>query len=141
MSLERAGFQRIIFVNGHGGNSPAEALVQEWCAEHPVMQVKFHNWWRAPKTWAQVQTTDENASHASWLENFPWTRLPGVSTPTEPKPMVNTQRLSLSPPDDARVLLEDGSFGGAYEKPDEVMRALWRVGGEETRALLEGLWR
>lgn len=141
VSLERTGFQRIVLVNGHGGNSPAEALVQEWCAEHPATQVKFHNWWRASKTWAQVQTIDKNASHASWMENFPWTRLPSVSTPTEPKPMIDTQHLSLSPREDARVILGDGSFGGAYEKPDEVMQALWRVGVGETRALLEGPWR
>lgn len=140
-SLERTGFRRVLFVNGHGGNSPAEAFIQEWRAAHPKVQVAFHNWWRAPETWAQVQATDENASHASWLENFPWTRLAGVAASTEAKPMVDTRRLNLLPPDEARALLGDGSFGGAYEKPDEVMERLWQVGVEETRARIEGPWR
>ena len=46
---------------------------------NPDSQVKFHNWWNAPKTWAKVQEIDPVASHASWMENFPWTRLAGVA--------------------------------------------------------------
>lgn len=140
-SLEGTGFRRVLFVNGHGGNSPAEAFIQKWCAVHPTVQVKFHNWWRAPQTWRAVQTIDKNASHASWMENFPWTRLAGVTQPDLPKPMVDTSGLNSLSPEDAKVLLGDGSFGGAYEKPDEVMQGLWRVGVEETRALLTGPWR
>jgi creatinine amidohydrolase len=140
-SLERTGFQRVLLVNGHGGNSSAEAFAQEWCAEHPTMQVKFHNWWRAPKTWATVQDIDPQASHASWMENFPWTRLPGLEGPATPKPMVDTRQLNLLPPEEALAFLGDGSFGGAYQKPDEVMEGLWRVGVEEARELLEGPWR
>ena len=44
--------------------------------------MKFHNWWGAPETFAKVQEIDAVASHASWMENFPWTRLPGVVQPT-----------------------------------------------------------
>lgn len=140
-SLARTGFRRVVFVNGHGGNSPAEAFIQEWCAAHPALQVKFHNWWRAPRTRAQVEATDEHASHASWMENFPWTRLASTEVPAQPKPMVDTAHLRLLPPDEARALLGDGSFGGAYGKPDEVMAALWQVGIAEARALIEGPWR
>lgn len=139
-SLARTGFRRVLFVNGHGGNSPAEAFAQEWCARHPVVQVKFHAWWRAPKTWAKVREIDPDASHASWMESFPWTRLRGVNAP-ESKPMVDPAQLALRTPEGVRALLGDGSFGGAYEKPDEVMLDLWRVGVEETRAALEGPWR
>ena len=31
-------------------------------------------------------------------------------------------------------------FGGAYEKPDEQMMEVWRVGVEETREALEEPW-
>ena len=41
------------------------------------------------KTWAKVQAIDPVASHASWMENFPWTRLPGVGPPSQRKPMVD----------------------------------------------------
>jgi Creatinine amidohydrolase len=39
-----------------------------------------------------------------------------------------------------RKVLGDGVYGGAYEKPDDLMLGLWRVGVEETRDILEGPW-
>lgn len=140
-SLAQTGFRRVVFVNGHGGNSPAEAFALEWCARHPEVQVRVHHWWRAPKTWAKVREIDPDASHASWMEAFPWTRLSGVSAPEGKKPMVDPAQLALHTPEGVRALLGDGSFGGAYEKPIETMSDLWRVGVEETRAALEGPWR
>ena len=46
------GFKRILIVNGHGGNTPAQSLTGEWMADHSGVRVKFHNWWNAPKAWA-----------------------------------------------------------------------------------------
>jgi creatinine amidohydrolase len=66
-SLAGSGFKRIVIVNGHGGNSPAQALAREWMADHAGVKVKFHNWWNAPRTWAKVQQIDTVASHASWM--------------------------------------------------------------------------
>ena len=37
-------------------------------------------------------------------------------------------------------MLGDGNFGGAWQKPDEVMLAAWEVGVEETRGVLEAPW-
>ena len=84
-SLANSGFKRILIVNGHGGNVPAESLAIEWMADNPDVQVKFHNWWNSPKTWAKVQGIDPMGSHASWMENFPWTRLADVALPDERK--------------------------------------------------------
>ena len=75
--LRAQGFRRIFIVNGHGGNQPAGSLAIEWMADNPGTSVKFHNWWNAPETFAKVQQIDPVASHASWMENFPWTRLAG----------------------------------------------------------------
>ena len=71
-SIRRAGFRRILIVNGHGGNSPAAGMVREWMMDNPDSQIKWHNWWNAPATWAKVQEIDSQGSHASWMENFPW---------------------------------------------------------------------
>lgn len=135
-SMMRSGFRRIVLVNGHGGNQPAAALAQEWMMDNPECRVKFHNWWNAPRTAALVKSIDPVASHGSWLENFPWTRLP--STPAdEAKEMVDTDRLRSLAPFESRNLLEDGNFGGRSQRPDEEMLAIWREGVLETRAVME----
>jgi creatinine amidohydrolase len=139
-SLRRSGFRRVLLVNGHGGNQPAGSLAIEYMADHPEMQVRFHNWWSAPRTSAKVQEIDQVASHASWMENFPWTRLAGVVQPTQRKPMVDLERMRLMGPEQVRTYLGDGNFGGYYERPDEDMLALWQVAVDETRALIEGPW-
>jgi creatinine amidohydrolase len=131
------GFRRILIVNGHGGNSPAKTLAQEWMVEHKGARIKFHNWWNAPKTWAKVKAIDPVASHASWMENFTWTRLAGVTPPSQQKPMIDFAKLDALDAVGTRQFLGDGNFGGYYEKPDADMEALWSVAVEETRALIE----
>lgn len=136
-SVSRHGFNRILLVNGHGGNTPARTNVTEWVAQRGVTVV-WHDWWCAPKTWAKVLETDPDASHASWMENFPWTRL-RTSAPQAKKPMVDAATLRTQTPEGVRRILGDGSFGGLYELPDEEMLALWRVAVDETRGLIESL--
>lgn len=134
------GFKRVLIVNGHGGNSPAQAYAAEWMADHPGVAVKFHNWWNAPRTWAKVMEIDPVASHASWMENFPWTRLAGVTPPTEQKAPVNVERLRTLAPRAAREYLGDGNYAGWYERPDADVLAIWSVAVAETRALLAEGW-
>jgi creatinine amidohydrolase len=139
-SLKQAGFRRVLIVNGHGGNQPAASLAQEWMMDNPDARVRFHDWWRAPLTAAAVQAIDPVASHASWMENFPWTRLAGVKLPTQQKPMIELARIRLMSPKAVRDYLGDGNFGGYYERPDEDMQTIWDIAVEETRDLLEGPW-
>jgi creatinine amidohydrolase len=127
-SLRGQGFKRFLLVNGHGGNKPVEALAGP--------QVKVHHWWEAPRTMAVVREIDPKASHASWMENFPWTRLDGVVLPVEHKPP--TPRTS-DDPKEVRRKAGDGSFGGWYSRPDEDVMRVWRTGVEETREVLANL--
>ena len=125
-SLHDQGFRRVLIVNGHGGNS--------FAAEHVADQnVRWHDWWSSPVQ-RELITAMGDGSHASWIENFPWTRLPDVELPAEAKPMVEVS------PDwtaaDARAALGDGSFGGAYQRPDGDMQQLWEAAVTEIRALL-----
>lgn len=138
-SLAGYGFRRFLIVNGHGGNTPAQTYLSEWLAAHPGCQARFHNWWNAPRTWAQVQAIDPAASHASWMENFPWTRLPGIALPDGPKTMIDADYLRTLGPGDARDYLGDGSFGGLYQRSDADMLAIWNVAVQETRDLLENM--
>jgi creatinine amidohydrolase len=138
--MVRAGFKRITIVNGHGGNGPAHGTVLEWLDTHRGCQVKWHNWWSAPKTWEKVQTIDPVASHASWMENFPWTRLPNVAMPREQKPMLDLGRFQQLDPGAKKAMLGDGNYGGLYQRSDDDMLAIWQVAVAETRALMTDCW-
>ncbi|MFN8570868.1 MAG: creatininase family protein [Gemmatimonadaceae bacterium] len=138
--MAHSGFRRILIVNGHGGNNAVQPLSQEWAADHPNCRVLFHNWWNAPRTWAKVQAIDPVASHGSWMENFPWTRLPGVEVPATQRPMVDLARVRALDPVSLRSYLGDGNYGGLYQRPDSDLLALWQVAVEETRELLTGTW-
>jgi creatinine amidohydrolase len=140
-SLLRQGFLRILVVNGHGGNLPAGAAVREWLGDHPDAQAIFHSWFNAPKVWAAVQEIDPEASHASWMENFPWTRLEGVQLPGEAKRMVDMAALAAEGPAGVRRGLGDGSYGGRYQRADDELQRIWQAGVEEVRDLLEHGWR
>ena len=84
-SLSRHGFKRILIVNGHGGNLPVEGFADEWRVNNPAVKVQFHSWYSAPRTWARVLEIDPLASHASWMENFPWTREHDLRQPVTQK--------------------------------------------------------
>lgn len=139
-ALSAQGFRRVLVVNGHGGNTPLRAFVYEWLGSHPGMKVRWHDWWSAPRVMEQVQAIDPVASHASWMENFPWTRIPGVAFPDSPKPPVPYAEWTHLGPQAIRERLGDGNFAGRYVRPDDDVFALWRVAVHETRALLESEW-
>jgi creatinine amidohydrolase len=80
-SAARAGFRRILIVNGHGGNAPVGALGLEMMTENPKLSIKFHNWYNQPKTWETAMGIDRSGSHGNWMENFPWTRLAHAPAP------------------------------------------------------------
>ena len=137
-SLVHHGFRRILLVNGHGGNSPVLPHLEAWAATQDGVRIKFHNWWNSPPVWQKVEEIDTRASHASWSENFPWTRLAGVTMPTEVKPMVAMAKFrQIEEPAAARRMLGDGNFGGAYQQSDEAMLAIWSVAVAEVTALLK----
>jgi creatinine amidohydrolase len=138
-SLYGQGFRRLLIVNGHGGNSFAAAVVGEWNAAHADAQAQWHDWWNSPAIAEACTRVDPVWTHASWSENFPWTRLEGVDLPAERKESV----LPLPPLDAAgrREAIGDGSFGGVYQAPDDVMLEIWQLGVEEARRLLESGWR
>ena len=138
--LAGQGFRRILIVNGHGGNTPAQGLIGEWMADHSGVRVKFHNWWNAPRVWEQVQAIDPIASHASWMENFPWTRLANIALPNEQKPMIDLEKVRRLDPKSLREYLKDGNYGGAYQRSDDEMMKIWRTGVQETRELLANNW-
>lgn len=139
-SIHHMGFRQLTIINGHGGNAPVGALAQELMCEYDDLSIRFHNWWSAPRTFAKVQTIDPTGSHANWMENFPWTRLAHAPAPEGEKSIPDMQQFKVSPPLAARSLIGDGSFGGAWQKSDELMFELWQTGVEEAREAMQGPW-
>ncbi|MFC3051824.1 creatininase family protein [Kordiimonas pumila] len=137
-SLLQGGFRRILIVNGHGGNTPAKILAQEILAKHPSSSIIFHSWWTGPETAAAIRKIGPDGTHANWLENLPWTRLDAEARP--PKAPINEGHMDASPPEHAKKMLGDGSYGGRYVAPEEDMLEMWRVAVAETRDLLENSW-
>jgi creatinine amidohydrolase len=135
-SLGGQGFRRFLFVNGHGGNEPGHDAV----SGRDDVETLWHNWWAGPRVRATVEKIDRDAAHASWFENFPWTRLPGVGLPQERKPVADISRLRDQDPAEVRELLGDGSLGGLYERPDEDVLRVWQAGVEEVRDLIVHGW-
>jgi creatinine amidohydrolase len=138
-SLHKHGFRRIMVVNGHGGNSAAAEAAEAWASARGI-SLLWHDWWKAPRTIAAVRAIDPDASHASWMEGFPWTRVATVKAPQAHKDPVDlTGRENLSP-SEFRRRLGDGCFGGWYERPDEELLTVWEVAVKETRKLLQEGW-
>src|SRR5207244_3116092 len=135
-SLRRQGFRRFLVANGHGGNTSARVAVMEWSSAHDDAIVIWHEVWegRPDELAAEI---DADYDHASWSENFPWTRLSGVEMPRERKPALKERPRGLGRPQAWRKALGDGSFGGLYQRPDEDVLRLWAVAVEELRSRLD----
>jgi creatinine amidohydrolase len=70
------------------------------------------------------------------MENFPWTRLPGIDAPDGHKPFAPP---TSDEPTEVRRQLGDGSYGGWYALPDADVLRVWESGVDETRAALESI--
>jgi creatinine amidohydrolase len=116
------------------------AAAQAWSERRDGVELRWHDWWSAPRVRAAIDAIDPDASHASWMESFPWTRVGGVEVPEghkSPPPRAKGEKWS---PARFRELIGDGSFGGYYERPDEEMLRLWQIALEETREVLAEGW-
>ena len=133
-TLHGQGFGRFLVVNGHAGNTPARAPIE-------ARGARWHDWWDSPSVRdAAARAHPGEATHASWFESFPWTRLAGVPLPADEKPLVtDPEALRELDPAAVRAAIGDGSYGGPYQVPDEEALAVWTAGVGEVRALIEAL--
>jgi creatinine amidohydrolase len=135
------GFRGFLIVNGHGGNDPVREQLEAWAARHDGARLLFHSWWDSPGVRAAAaEVYDGDATHASWFENFPWTRLADVELPSREKPMVtDREALRELEPEAVKAAVGDGSYGGPYAVPDAESLKVWRAGVQEVRGLIRRL--
>ncbi len=115
------GFRRLLFLNGHGGNEPGRTLLAELVNELPGLQVDWYAWWTAASVRAVAERAGLPPSHANWLEAFSFCRV--ADLPAQAKPLATAPRLLNA--EATRALYGDGSFGGPYSAPAEVMQAIF----------------
>jgi len=136
-SLHHQGFRRFLIANGHGGNVPGYVPAPEWISGHTGAELLWHDVWHGrPDELAAA--IDPDFDHASWSESFPWTRLPGVESPSDRKPPF--VQPESDEPGAWRDALGDGSFGGPYQLPDEVVLRVWAAAVEKLRERLVLGW-
>jgi creatinine amidohydrolase len=139
-SLYGQGFRRFLVVNGHGGNVDAAPGLEGWAQERANARVTFHSWWDSPLVREAAAAIDPDATHASWFENFPWTRLEGVDVPHTRKPAItDPAALRELDPEAVRAAIGDGSYGGPYQVDDADALRVWQAGVTEVRELIAAL--
>lgn len=127
------GFRGILVSNGHGGNTGVlRPLLGELANEHPDARFALFQWWLHPAVDAVAHEAGLPQHHANWSENFPFTRL-GPLPAGEKAPVTLENGASAAA---CRTALGDGSFGGPYQAPDEVMERMFAAAVEAMRQAL-----
>ena len=116
------GFKRILVVNGHGGNSPARSHLQEVNNTLPDLKLNWYDWWLSSSVQAVAMKHNLKPSHANWLEAFPFTIVAEMPNEIKTPPNVPSAIIDAKT---ARSVYGDGSFGGAYRAPEDVMQEMF----------------
>jgi len=120
-SASGAGFRRILVLNGHGGNSPARAQLNELANSLPGVQLRWYDWWLSHSVEAVALKHGLKPAHANWLEAFPFTKVADLPEGSKVSPLVPGLMDAVT----ARQVYGDGSFGGPYQASEQVMHELF----------------
>ena len=127
------GFKRILVVNGHGGNSPARSHLQEVNNTLPDLRLNWYDWWLSSSVQAVAMKHNLKPSHANWLEAFAFTIVGEMPDEIKTPPNVHSAIMDAKT---ARSVYGDGSFGGAYRAPQEVMNEIFTACVQDILQLL-----
>ena len=122
-SLFHQGFRKFLFLNGHGGNEPVVARLNELANQLPGLKTIWYSWWTSHSVEKIAIENELKPYHASWLEAFPFTRVSELPAKTKTPP--GYQGLLSSA--ETREVFGDGSFGGDYEASPEIMNDLFNA--------------
>lgn len=105
------GFNRLLFLNGHGGNDPVRTRLFELVNEMQSLQLAWYSWWQSHSVESVAIRHGLKSYHAGWIEAFEFNLVsdlpPGEKTPPHIAGILNSTK--------ARSLYGDGVFGGPYQ--------------------------
>jgi creatinine amidohydrolase len=127
------GFRRILVLNGHGGNDAARTRLYELANELPDLRLAWYAWWTSHSVAEVAQRHALKPAHASWLENFPFTRVADAPAEEKTPPYVP----GLMGAQQARQLYGDGSFGGPYQVEEAIMEEIFAAALQDILQLLQ----
>jgi len=127
------GFRRILVLNGHGGNDPARGRLVELMNQLPGLKIAWYAWWTSHSVEAFAIEHQLERNHANWMEAFPFTRVSPLPEGEKVSPSVK----GLLNAEETRAVYGDGSFGGPYQVPAELMDELFAVCLQDVLYLLE----
>ena len=120
-SAYQSGFRRMLVLNGHGGNSPARAQLNEIANSLPEVQLRWYDWWLSHSVETVALKYGIKPAHANWLEAFPFTTVSELPENSKVPPSVP----GIMDAKTARKVYGDGSFGGPYKAGEDVMHDLF----------------
>lgn len=132
-SAHHQGFQRILILNGHGGNDPVRIRLYEVVNNLPQLQLAWYSWWQAHSVELVAMKHGLRSFHAAWIEAFPFTRvgdLPdGEKIPPRIPGLINAKL--------ARELYDDGVFGGPYQVDEAILSEVFTAALDDIIQLLK----
>ena len=121
-SAHRQGFQRILILNGHGGNNGARSRLIEVQNDLPGLSLKWYAWWQSHSVEEIAVRHALKPGHANWLEAFPFTTVTELPEGTKVPPRVPSDLMNAPL---TRQVYGDGSFGGPYRADEVVMQEIF----------------
>ncbi len=133
-SVHGQGFKRLLILNGHGGNSGAKTRLTELANELAGLKIQWYSWWQAHSVEEVAIRHDIKPTHANWLEAFPFTIVADLPEGEKAPPRVPSDVMDAKT---TREVYGDGSFGGRYRVPDEIMQEIFDATLEDILQLLK----
>jgi creatinine amidohydrolase len=132
-SLYKAGFRKILIINGHGGNDSARSRLVELASGMPDLRLSWYAWWQSHSVEAVAIRYEIKPGHANWLEAFPFTMVSALPDEEKTPPLIK----GLLNANETRKLFGDGSFGGAYYVDLAIMNEIFEAALADVLHLLE----
>jgi len=116
------GFKRILVLNGHGGNNGLKLRLVELANLLPGLKLQWYAWWMSHSVEEVALRHELKPSHANWLEAFPFTTVADLPEGEKVPPRVPSDIMDAKT---SREVYGDGTFGGPYQAPPEIMQELF----------------